>query len=43
MKKIHYLTSDFDLWVKVTWKVGQYPLQYVTDAATKFEAATSNG
>ena len=30
-------------WVKVTWNVAQYLLRYVTYAAAKFEAATSNG
>ena len=33
----------FDLGVKVTQIVAQYPLQHVTYAATKFEVATSNG
>ena len=39
--KIHYLT--FDLGVKVTQNVAQYPLHHVTYAATKSEVATSNG
>ena len=26
-KKIHSLTFDLDLWVNVTWNVGQYPVQ----------------
>ena len=29
----------FDLWVKVTQNVAQYPLHNVTYAATKFEVA----
>ena len=33
----------FDLGVKVTQNVAQYPLNSVTYAATKFEVATSNG
>ena len=40
-KKIHYLT--FDLGVKVTQNVAQYPLHHVTFSATRFEVATSNG
>ena len=40
-KKIHYLT--FDLGVKVTRSVTQYPLHHVIYASTKFEVATSNG
>ena len=40
-KKIHYLT--FDLGVRVTGNVIQYPLHHVIYAPTKFEAATSNG
>ena len=39
-KKIRYLT--FDLGVKVTRNVAQYPLHHVTYSATKFEVATSN-
>ena len=42
-KKIHYLTFDLDLGVKVTWNVTQYPLHLVIYAPTKFEVATSNG
>ena len=38
---VHYLT--FDLGVKVTRNVAQYPLHHVTYAATKFEVATFNG
>ena len=34
---------DFDLWVKVTRIVVQYPLHLVTYAATIFEVARSNG
>ena len=33
---------DHDLGVKVTQNVAQYPLQYVTYSATKFEVAMSN-
>ena len=33
----------FDLGVKVTQNVDQYPLHYVIYASTKFEVATSNG
>ena len=40
-KKIHYLT--FDLAVKVTRNVTQYPLHHVIYAPTKFEVATSKG
>ena len=40
-KKIHYLT--YDLGVKVTRNVTQYPLHHVINASTKFEVATSNG
>ena len=40
-KKIHYLT--FDLGVKVTRNVTQYPLHHVIYAPTKFEVAMSNG
>ena len=40
-KKLHYLT--FDLGVKVTRNVTQYPLHHVIYAPTKFEVATSNG
>ena len=40
-KKIQYLT--FDLGVKVTRNVAQYPLHHVTYSPTKFEVATSNG
>ena len=39
-KKIQYLT--FDLGVKVTQNVAQYPLHHVTYSSTKFEVATSN-
>ena len=42
-KKIHYLTFDLDLGVKVTRNVTQYPLHHVIYAPTKFEVATSNG
>ena len=40
-KKIHYFTFDLD--VKITHNVAQYPLHHVTYSATKFEVATSNG
>ena len=40
-KKIHYLT--FDLGVKVTRNVTQYPLHHMIFASTKFEVARSNG
>ena len=33
----------FDLGVKVTRNVAQYPLHHVIYASTKFEVATSNG
>ena len=39
-KKIQYFT--FDLGVKVTRNVAQYPLNHVTYLAIKFEVATSN-
>ena len=38
-KKIHYLT--YDLGVKVTQNVTQYPRHHVTYAQAKFEVATS--
>ena len=41
-KKIHFLTCDLDLGVKVTGNVTQYPLHHVIYAPTKFEVATSN-
>ena len=31
-KKIHYLTFDIDLWVRVTQNNAQYPLHHVTYA-----------
>ena len=40
-KKIHYLTLNLDLCVKITRNVTQYPLHYVTYAPTQFEVATS--
>ena len=40
-RKIYYLT--FDLGVKVTQNVAQYPLHRVTYSATKFEVARFNG
>ena len=42
-KKIHYLTFDIDLGVKVTRNVTQYPLHHVIYASTKFEVAMPNG
>ena len=39
-RKIQYLI--FDLEVKVTQNVAQYPLHHVTYSATKFEVATTN-
>ena len=42
-KKIHYLTFDLDLGVKVTQNITQYPLHHVIYASTKFEVSTSNG
>ena len=33
----------FDLWVKVTRNVAQYPLDHVTYTPAKFEGATYNG
>ena len=42
-KKIHYLTFDLVLGVKVTQNVTQYPLHYVIYAPTKFQVAMSNG
>ena len=39
-KNIQYLT--FDLGVKVTQNVAQYPLHHVTYSDTKFEVARSN-
>ena len=42
-KKIHCLTFDLDLGVKVTRNVTQYPLYHVTYSPTKFEVATSYG
>ena len=40
-RKFKYLT--FDLGVKVTRNIAQYPLHHVTYSATKFEVVTSNG
>ena len=42
-KKIHYVTFDLDIGVKVTQNVAQNSLHHVTYAAIKFEVATSNG
>ena len=42
-KKIHNLTFDLDLGVKVTRNVTQYPLHHMIKASTKFEVATFNG
>ena len=38
-KKIHYLTVEIDLGIKVTRNVAKYPLLYVTYSGTKFEGA----
>ena len=40
LQDLQYLT--FDLGVKSTRNVAQYPLHYATYSATKFEVATSN-
>ena len=40
-KKIHYLTFDLDLGVKVSQNVAEYPWHHVTYAQAKFEVATS--
>ena len=40
--KIHYLTFELDLGVKVTGNVAKYPLHNVTYSAIKFVVATSN-
>ena len=42
-KKIHYLTFDLELGVKVTGNVAQYPLRLVTYSVSKFEDAMPNG
>ena len=42
-KKIHFLTCDIDLGVKVIQNVTQYPLHHVIYAPTKFKVATTNG
>ena len=42
-EKIHFLTFDLDLGVKVTRNVTQFPLHHVIYAPIKFEVATSNG
>ena len=41
-KKIHYLTFDLDLGVKVKWNFTQRPLHHVIYTSTKFEVAMSN-
>ena len=41
-KKIHYLTFDLELGVKVKQNVAQYPLTHVIHPGTKFEVAMSN-
>ena len=43
MTKLHYLTFEIDLGVKVTRNVAQYPLHYVAYLGTKFEVARANG
>ena len=40
-KKIHYLTFDLEVGVKVTRNITQYPQHHVTYAQAKFEVATS--
>ena len=40
LQEIHYLT--YDLGVKVTQNVAQYPLHHVTYLGTKFKVAMSN-
>ena len=41
--KLHYMTFDLELGVKVTQNIAQYHLQHATYLGTKFEVATSNG
>ena len=44
MEEMHLQENTlFDLEVKVTQNVAQYPLHYVTYAVFKFEVARSNG
>ena len=43
LQKIHYLTVDLDVWVKVTRHVYQLSQLVVTASGTKFESATSYG
>ena len=42
-KKLHYLTFNLDLGVKVIRNVAQYPLHHVTYLGTKFKVDMSNG
>ena len=37
LKKIHYLTFDLDLGVKIIQNVAQYPLHHVTYSGLKFK------
>ena len=41
LQKIHNLSFDLDLGVKVTRNVTQYPLHHMIYVSTKFEVATS--
>ena len=44
LEEIHLQDNTFfDLDLVVTRNVARYPLHHVTESATKFEAATSNG
>ena len=43
LQKIHYLTVDLDVWVKVTRHVYQLSQLVVTASGTKFEGAASYG
>ena len=42
-KKKHYLTFDFDLRVKATQNIAQYPLHHVNYLGTKFEDTMPKG
>ena len=42
-KKIHYLTVDLDLGVKITQNFAPNPLHHVTYVAAKIEVDTSKG
>ena len=46
LKEMHLQENtlfDHDIGVNVTRNIAQYPLHHVTNAATKFEVARSNG